>query len=450
MKDKILIFMAMVLMFLFFILIGIIEDISYYIFLLAIVYIYALLLSFKEKFLNLFQIFLFMLLLFLLGRVFLSIFYDIDFRILNLWYKGYLSEEATVELLKILIVFLLSISTGFLFCNKQDKGVKIKKIQVSQIFIYIFYFFIFLRIVKNCIIVDYILRNGYLEFFNGGIQRLKYPFFLRGIERLSESLFIFLLYYTRNKKEYIKLSIVYFVFSMLPILIAGRRGPVMVLIIYLIFLYNERYKIKSKKNIYFIGIISLFIIQFIASFREKKEITSIFKNLIIKVFYDQGVSLLVPAYTIEFKEKLVFNHKYPYIFSYFIDYWKNFKSGQTLEKIQNGNYLGDQLTYFLSEKIYLRGNGTGTSIIAEFYDLVYGNIYFFALISMLYIYLILILNKYKEKNIIYFTCAYYILQSFIFSPRDSIGKSFSNIITFLPVVIFFFYLNKVIKKIKKE
>lgn len=447
MKDKILIFTTMVLMFLFFISIEIIENISYYVFLLAVVYIYALFLSFKEKFLNLFQIFLFMLLLFVLGRVFLSIFYDIDFRILNLWYKGYLSQEATIELLRVLIVFLLSISLGFLFFK--NKTIKEKeKIKINQIIVYIFYFFIVLRIVKNYIIVDFILGNGYLNFFNGGIQRLKYPFFLRGIERISEGLFILILYYTKTRKEYIKFGLIYFIFSILPVLIAGRRGPVMVLMIYLIFLYNERYKIKSKKNIYFIGVVSLFIIQFIANFRMKKETANILKNLIMKVFYGQGISLLVPAYIIEFKEKLVFNHKYPYIFSYFIDYWKNFKSGQTLERIQNGNYLGDQLTYFLSEKIYLHGNGTGTSIIAEFYDLVCGNIYFFILISILYVYLVLTLNKYKEKNIVYFTSSYYILQSFIFSPRDSIGKSFSRIMIFLPIVLFFYCLNKILNKLK--
>lgn len=449
MKDKILIFTTIVLIFLFFTSMNIIDNISYYVFLLIVTYMYALFLSFKKEFLNLFQIFLFMLLLFILGRIFLSIFYTIDFRVLNLWYKGYLSQEATIELLKILIVFLLSISIGFLFFK--DKTVKTKnkkEIKINQIIILLFYFFIILRIIKNYIIVDFILDNGYLNFFNGGIQKLKYPFFLKGIERISEGLFILILYFVKNKREYIKFGLIYFIFSILPVLIAGRRGPVMVLMIYLIFLYNERYKIKSKKNVYFIGVVSLFIIQFIANFRAKKETVNILKNLIMKVFYGQGISLLVPAYIIEFKEELVLNHKYPYIFSYFIDYWKNFKSGQTLERIENGNYLGDQLTYFLSEKIYLRGNGTGTSIIAEFYDLVCGNIYFFAFISILYVYLILILNKYKEKNIVYFTFSYYILQSFIFSPRDSIGKSFSKIMIFLPIVLFFCCLNKILNKLK--
>ena len=160
--------------------------------------------------------------------------------------------------------------------------------------------------------------------------------------------------------------------------------------------------------------------------------------------------MLIPGYLLEYKNDLIINHKYPYIFSYILDFFKKLPNYQSMERIKNGNYLGDQLTYYISKTHYLKGAGTGTSIIAELIDLSKANFFIFMIVSYIFMDITLKIEKKQKKNIIIFTFSYFYLQSFIFSPRDSVMKIFPSLMIFIPTTFVLFTVNAIIlKKIKK-
>ena len=125
---------------------------------------------------------------------------------------------------------------------------------------------------------------------------------------------------------------------------------------------------------------------------------------------------------------------------FIITFNKQLSIGQNLGKLQYGNYLNDHLTYALSPEKYLIGNGTGTAMIAEFYEFVHGDLILLFVISFIFMLCVLLISNLFYKNIFTYVFIYYILYYFIYSPRDSVFKSIKYIVFSFPFIIFFKFI----------
>ena len=108
---------------------------------LIILYIEVLLFSFIGGFFNLYQIFLVMLLIFNLGRIFLGVFYpEIDFRVLAFLKREYLNNNEAKEVLDVLILFIIGTNITFLGSQffKKRKVILIKN-KISKLMKKLFY-----------------------------------------------------------------------------------------------------------------------------------------------------------------------------------------------------------------------------------------------------------------------------------------------------------------------
>ena len=131
-----------------------------------------------------------------------------------------------------------------------------------------------------------------------------------------------------------------------------------------------------------------------------------------------------------------FTNRVPFFLGYITDLFHKEPKGQVIEDITQGNYLGDHLTYTLNKKSYFAGRGTGTSIVAEGYELVKGNLLFLFLFGFLIAYVGIFLSKNMYKSLYMFALSYYYLTNFIFSPRDSVLKGIPDFCFAVSVCLF--------------
>jgi len=415
-------------------------SISFLQIILLIVFLEGIVLSINDDFLNFYQVYLFTFFLFLLSRVFLDIIGIGDFRILNLFQQAYLSERDSVVLLKTLIVYLLGNTAGwmtFRILSKNSDSLLYfsnePKFAFNDIIYNLFYLFTSLYFIKVFYMVRIALEYGYISaVFGGIIANYQYPLFLRGVGSISEWLFILNLFYNRDEKRFKKVSMFY-LFTLFFRSFTGQRGGPMLFLLVVIWIYNNYYhKIKIRTA----SICALVVVVFsnlIYIVRSSNSYTSsIFNMKILDFFVDQGISITVVGNTI--KNLSLFNNKKPFFLGYFYDFFDFSTGGEITDKIVNKSYLGDHLTYMIAPHRFIDGYGTGTSQVAEFYELVNGNLFllFFTGFAFL-LFVSLIINK-TYKNVYWFTLSFYTLYYFFFSPRDSIGKVFGKV---LPIILVF-------------
>ncbi|MEH7383522.1 O-antigen polysaccharide polymerase Wzy [Bacillus sp. JJ1533] len=395
---------------------------------LVIAFILACVLSTKEKFFNIFQIFLGTFFIFNLSRIFLKLINDSNYRELDLFYSGVLSYTDSIELLKVYTVFIFGITIAwtlnYIFLKQHEQTfVALKLISIKNFITYGLVVYYVLFFIKMLITIKLTQQFGYLYIFTGGISNYNFPFFLTGVENITR--FLFILYLFLNKSKVNKFIIMGYLFVLLFGMLSGQRGPGLVTLLLIAWIYSERYKKINLRKVLYISLFSILATRFIAVFRyDNKE--SITENIIFKFLNSQGISMNILAELITFKDKLVYNGNV-YFFHYFKILFNPNQGGQTIERLNNTTYLGDQLTYFLSPEIYLAGRGTGTSLVAEFYDLTQTNMFLFFTVSLLFMFGSLWLAKNFQRNIFLFIIGFNYFYSFIYSPRDSIGKSLNYI-----------------------
>lgn len=390
-------------------------------------------------FFNIYQIFLGTFFIFVFNRVVFDAMGLCDFRVWNLYSDDYMTEQEAETTLLSLLIFLLATSAAWLaylphrnhFVRKSRQFYLCpKNSKVADILQIAYYGLIFLSIVKCGIVIYQVRLNGYFWLFNGGIQTFKFPFFLR-VQSLTDAVFIALLFYSRNERHVKRNMILYLIYLCIKML-DGQRGAFFVSLLLLLWIYSTHYKRIRVWKLIAIGFLSLMVISFIQTFRSGGY------TPFYSVIYGQGVSMLVLTGTIRYMGR--FTNKFPFAIGYFVDYFpKLFNSGlrvgQTMEKIINGNYLGDHLMYLISPDQYLNGQGTGTSVVAELYEFAKGNLFIFFVVSFIFMLLILYLSHYFYKNIGCAFVIYFIMYRFIYSPRDSIFKCIDMIALCLPVMI---------------
>lgn len=418
--------------------------------LLFLSFVIAIIISFEEKFYNIFQLFLFSFFLFNLSRIFLTFLEigDLSYRNMTLFSQFYILDSDTIELLQVKIYFLCSISLAFI-CSLfiKEKKERINKVlfenkkNIEKILI----FWMIILLMNNILEIRNTYLNGYLSKFIGKSDLLK--FFGISIN-ISRALFIIYLHITKdiNKNKIIR---IYIIINLLGIL-SGQRGPALVLLLLLTWLYSKRYGMISKKILVLISICSLFMIKIIALYRYRStESLELSNNFIQEILYSQGISMNLLSYLIIWKNQLVFDDKI-YILHYIRAAINPNLGGQTLKRLNESTYLNDHLTFFLSPKIYLDGRGVGTSILAELYDLSNTNQILIVFYTFIFGLITFYIAKRIFRNIYMFIIGYNYLYSFIYSPRDSVGKSLNYIKNDFFLLILLIICLKLFKKILKK
>lgn len=409
---------------------------------LIFLFVESVFISFVGKKFNIFQIFLITLFTFIIARIFFDFigiinFNAFSFRSYNIIYP----INNGINTLKVLSVFLSGISLGWLFTLKFSNNnylfIKKKNSLNYSIYRLFFYFFTFLKVVQVIIIVVEAIRYGYVnvvQLSNVTSNILRY---FKYVDILFNAFGLICLFYSRNNKDFKKIAYIY----MIPILIfvlTGQRGQAIYTLLLLMWMWNKYYKNIKFRKISLYGIVIIIGSQIIELFRKSMSFTndlfSDLGNIFFNFFNGTGTSLGVIQSTIYYEDSFV--NKVPFFFGYFIEFFHPVEE-YTIASINNGNYLAYHLSYMIIGDGFFYGYTIGTSIIAEFYELVNGNLLLIALLAGILVIIAGILINKMYKNLFIFSISFLYLARFIYSPRDSIGKIFtrSNVYMLLVIIV---------------
>ena len=412
------------------------------------IYLFIICLTFLERNFSLYQIFLVTFFLFLVSRVFLHCIGAFDAHRLTLYESAYMNNDLLNSTIKTITVFLIGTSYAWLISIniKKDKNyfLHVPHTLNNRIISFVqklFYIYIIIWSCKQIYLIYIMYAHGYVARSNGVLSSIDMPFIFTGAGTIAEILAVILFFYRRDLISF-KHNALLFMFAVALGTLTGRRAPILIYTLFFIYIYSTYYKeiyIFNKKIILLATIVP-WGIELIAKFRYHHPISLVdmlINNVYYTVLVTQGSIFNVVANTIKYND--VFQNAVPFFLGYFVDLFAVEPPGQVIEDIQLGNYLGDHLTYLINAKLFFMGRGTGTSIVAEAYNLCNGNfilIFFFACVITL---IVLYICKRGYSSIINFCLMFYIAPRFIFSPR---GALFSNLkfLYIALVLIFILYL----------
>lgn len=357
--------------------------------------------------------------IFLYSRVFLDFLGFIDFGWANKFNYFEFSNLVRFELL-----FLLGISFQLIFIGynlPNSSSIKSGLINLPNLESYAKKIFIISSpglVYKYFLQFKYVITNGYLSLYNGSINSLKYPFWTFGSGFLVELSYAMFLASMPKKKTFVLFSTIFMLLQILDVL-KGGRSKLFLPLMFVIWFYNKFYKNSIRINLFKLfsfGVVLIVVSQSLLIFRDSNNVVldlESYSSLFVIFFQQQGVSILVPAYLIHYKGVFI-NESLPYIL-YPLDLFDNF-SVQSTEYVKNTLSLGSKLTYFLSPKSYLDGQGIGSSYVAELYDLGYLGVMTGSLV------LGFLIKKFSD-SIIYsrylIFISYILFESIVYMPRAS-------------------------------
>ncbi len=427
---------------------------------LLVYFVICFFLSFSFGIFNLYQIFLLTTFYFLLGRTILDLLGYCDIRLATLVITKQISDTVMIETFKIILVFLTGITSGFVaikLCKHKDAifwFAKKRKCYLLKYYKILFYIYTTLSFFKMLIFVRLCIEYGYKDaIFGGIIDEYPYPFFLIGVNTISFFLYLLVIFYDRSKKNFIVCSGLTMFIALIN-MFTGQRGPAMLKMVMILWIWGTFYK-KLGVKILLLGMVGLIsFTQFFLWFRRIfiGVVSHNRFNPLVQSLYDTSVSIYVISFLLEYKEKLA--NKVPFFLGYVTDLFTELGNNQNMKRINNGNYLGDHLTYTLNSNVFLTNGNSGTSIYAEAIDLVSNNLLLLFLFSFFLIICIYLIYCQMYRVFPLFIVAYFTLSRFYYSPRDSIGKVLKDI--FIPItmglVIYFLemYLNSKYSKFYKK
>lgn len=249
------------------------------------------------------------------------------------------------------------------------------------------------------------------------------PLYLRLTNLLYTVGYYFVIASTPNKKLFIRYSLLYII-SLIPILMMGERGDIVVPIIFMIWYFNRVYNINIK--ILRAGIIAIIIIigSYVISFtRLGEDVTGSIFFLFLGFFAQSSTSFKLMSYYISFKDQ-VLEHNYPFFLDSLIGGLTG-AYGQSLETLAVRASIGHHLVYTLNPNYYLSGASTGTAFVVEAFE--------FGIIGILLSTIVLgySLNYFENKM---FTSrfrmlfVYYIFSLIILSPRGGLLPSLYDLV----------------------
>lgn len=411
---------------------------------LLLIFIFSFYVSVKiSGFTSIYSIFLSLCFVFNYSRIFLDLFSDYEIRNSDLFSRIVLTNNTLIILLYLMIFFLLagtmsfcmfykkksfSMPTNLKYVNTGKKLIKLLVLPLIMVYIKQFYF---------------VLSNGYISIFNGDLLRntTAIEFIL---PRLMEYSFYIFLAGVPTEKQFKKYSLIYALIILIHAL-KGQRGSFLLLLVLLIWYYFKVYNKKLKFNrLLLITIPVILFSQVLVLTRVNKDLSNYsFLDIPYDFLLQNGVSVNVTAYVIQFNDLGLKSLNVPYFFAPLHDYIYRlfidrsiFYEGRTDKLLEVSNYLSNQLIYFINPDAYYFGNGTGSSYLAELFDL--GGVIGGAIILFFLVKFILQFEFKSNYNRLFLFLSPIVLMKFVYIPRDS----FLKIIDDLFIVIIVFYAIK--------
>lgn len=387
-----------------------------------------------NKSFDLYLVFLVVFFVFLLGRVFLDILGQNNFA-QTIWFTDYVFNiDTQFKILQLLIVSLLFMQFAallvlLLYYKREElpkeSSWKYKRI-IKKIGLYLFYFALIPYIISIFQQIIFVLNYGYVNLFSSSTLIVNNPLLQLSDDILKFGIYLFLACYPTKKEIKVPL-IIYFILLGITLFI-GRRGVVFTEILCLIVYFSFRKDINLKfKTLIFSGITIITLSLLVGLYRSDSRFNIMDYNIVHMLnnfTFEQGGSSNVIGYTIVHEKEiekdfgyLVDPILYPLKSSFIANLFgvKPAIRGQSIAVIRDRHSLSHTLSYTVNPKLYLDGNGLGTSFIAEFY--IVGGISGVAVMSFAYIFLLLsFVFKYKY-TIVGMVLLFYILPNVLFAPR---------------------------------
>jgi len=307
-----------------------------------------------------------------------------------------------------------------------------------------------LVIYKYYLEIIYLINNGYLSLFTGGLRDVNYGNF---IIANSHSIFIagfFLLIASNPKLESSKWYLYLFLAVSLLDALKGARGLFVLPLLYYFWYVNAKKDTGISRNtklkIIIVGFVLVISSQLAVDLRMKNSDykVDIFES-IATFFYQQGNSLNVVYFSELYRDELNSNNKSipfvlePVIFPYLYIYHKNeLSQGQTDEAVAIRPNLNHRLTYMLNPRYYINGGGLGSSYIAE---LAVMNLIYVIIGSLLIPMGVILLVKGLKYRMVLFL-SYYLIAHILFLPRASLIPNFWVLGKYCMFFLFLYYLSR--------
>ncbi|MEZ8379133.1 O-antigen polysaccharide polymerase Wzy [Vibrio splendidus] len=413
-----------------------------------VIYAFACVMSVRYSgYVSVFSIFLILSFVFNYGRIFLALFTNYEMEYTDLFFTTYIYKETQIELLQLVIFCLLaSLFAFFLYYRKSKLSISHSPelMKVGSLLM----LFSAVPLSFNYILeFRYIISHGYLSIFTGEMSRNTHTFLPTLFPRFFTIGFMLFLASIPPISKFKKMAFFYLVVIFLSAL-KGQRGEFFLNIIYIVWYFHSMYSVKFslKKGLLIVSFLLVFS-QLALFFRSGIEAN------ILDVPYEfirlNSISINVPIYLIQYKDELIRNGV-PYIFAPIHDYFYRifvdravFYAGPSPELLEVSNYLSYHLIHFVNETAFYMGNGTGTSYLAEVYDL--GGLYFGSIV-MFFLTLFALFWEKKAFSSRYFNfMSFIVLSQFMYMPRDAFFKIVDNIIIYsliYLIVIYFIKLRK--------
>ena len=201
----------------------------------------------------------------------------------------------------------------------------------------------------------------------GGNEALGVPLYVR-----IPHMFFIISYYILiasgpQKKDFVRFSLVYFI-PLIPILLMGERGDVIVPIMFALWYSKKYYDIKINYIKLALFGFAIITVAFVLTYTRLGDDVGDLSTAIIIVGFlgTSATSFKLLGYYITFKDQIM-PHNYPFVFDSLIAGLTG-ASGQNLETLRVRASIGHHLVYTLNPNYYLSGASTGTSYIAECFE----------------------------------------------------------------------------------
>ena len=353
----------------------------------------------------------------------------------------YFSDYANVQGQRIVIFSFVIFSISYFFADKylkkdestiksnyKTKNYNLLK-RTSKILFYIFYFFLIYAVAVKAL---YVYQHGYPSLYLNKTANMNVI-----IRKLGEfaPYFFFLFLSTMPSKKEIRIPLIFWIIYLLATLLIGARFSfvigVLTIFTYIVlrnFLNNNGEKWITKKQVYILVIIGVFVLAFFAIYKDFRFGNALKKNnpirLVFDFFYEQGVNINNNKRIFQFESDIPTDRIYS--FNSMISFWdRNIGSrlmgdqlvlGNNLNRAYNENSMSDMLSVLvLGEKKYLSGLGVGSSYIAEIYhDFSWGGL---IIVNMLYAFLMNWMQESIRRGPISFLITINIFMGFLKTPR---------------------------------
>lgn len=381
------------------------------------------------------------------GRFFLELITSYHFNVTDLFHHVEILSSEKIELLQLIISYLLFSFLAFVIFYK-GKTLKLefdsRKYNAARLIMLV----ILAPLTYNYIIeLKYIVTNGYLSLFTGEMRTNTNSILPAILPRIMMFAYFLLLSAMPSKDQFIKYSLLFMAVLFVDAL-KGQRGEFLLTMIFMVWFYCNFYSRKlNYKLIVFLFLFTLVFSEAISSIRKGDNIS--FNGIINAPFTfieSNGLSVNIPLYLIKYEKELE-SKSVPYFFAPINDYFYRvfvdrdvYYRGPSSELLEVSNYLSFHVINFVNTDSYYQGYGTGTSYLAELYDLgkkFIGGICLFFIVMM-----ILKLEKLAGSRRYILFLSPIIIPNFIYMPRGSFLKFIDNAI---PLTIMYFLFHILLK-----